>query len=47
MLKDHCLYIHQVLERLRKIGIQADVNKCKFRIQETQFLGFIISIKEI
>ena len=36
-----------MLERLREAGIQADVDKCEFHVQETKFLGFIISIKGI
>ena len=36
-----------MLERLRKDGIQANVDKCKFYIQETTFLGLIISTKSI
>ena len=46
-LKDHRSHIRQVLECLRKAGIQADVDKCKFYIQETKFLGLIISTKGI
>ena len=46
-LKDHYLHVQQVLECLRKVGIQANVNKCKFHIQNTKFFGLIISIKGI
>ena len=46
-LKDHRLHVRQVLERLREAGIQADVDKCEFHVQETKFLGLIISTKGI
>ena len=36
-----------MLERLREAGIQADVDKCKFYVQETKFLGLIISTEGI
>ena len=29
------------------LEIQANVDKCKFRIQKTKFIGLIISIKDI
>ncbi len=47
MLKDHRLHVRQVLERLREVGLQANVDKCEFHVQETKFLGLIISIKGI
>ena len=30
MLNDHYWHIWQVLERLEEVGIQANVDKCKF-----------------
>ncbi len=47
MLKDHHSYVRQMLKRLREAGIQADVDKCEFHVQETKFLGLIISTKGI
>lgn len=47
ILKDHHLHTRQVLEYLHKAEIQADINKCKFHIQKTKFLGRIISTKSI
>ena len=32
-----------MLAKLQKFDIQADVNKCKFHITETKYLGLIIS----
>ena len=36
-----------MLAYLKKAGLQIDINKCKFYITETNFLGFIIKINEI
>ncbi len=46
-LKDHCLHVYQVLESLEKAGIQVDIDKCTFHIEETKFLDLIISTKGI
>ena len=46
-LKDHRSHIRQILESLQEARIQADVNKRKFHVQETRFLGLIISTKGI
>ena len=46
-LKDHYLHVRQVLKRLQKVEIQANIDKCKFHVQKTKFLGFIISIEGI
>ena len=32
------------LKRLRKAGLQLNVNKCEFKIKTTKYLGFIIEI---
>ncbi len=36
-----------MLERLREVWLQADIDKCEFHVQEAKFLGLIISIKGI
>ena len=46
-LKEHKKYVQLVLAKLRKFGIQADVNKCKFHVTKTKYLGLIISIERI
>ena len=46
-LKNHHLHVRQVLECLREAGIQANVDKCEFHVQETKFLDLIISTKDI
>ena len=44
-LQDHCFHVCQVLQHLRKVGLQADIDKCKFHVQKTKFLSPIISTK--
>ena len=39
----HKGYICKVLERLYKAGLQADISKSEFNVQQTKYLGFIIS----
>ncbi len=36
-----------MLERLQEVRLQANIDKCKFYVQEIKFLGFIISTKSI
>lgn len=38
----HEQHVIQVLDRLRKAGLQADINKCEFGVTRTKYLGFII-----
>jgi hypothetical protein len=40
--KKHIQYIRKILQRLREVNIQADVNKCEFYIIEIKFLDIII-----
>ena len=47
MLEDYCSHIRQMLKHLREAGIEVDVNKYKLYIQETNFLGLIISTESI
>ncbi len=46
-LKDYRLHVQQVLEHIQEVGLQADIDKCKFHVQKTKFLGLIISTKGI
>ena len=39
--------LKDVLQRLQEAGLKVDINKCKFHVQETKFLGLIVSIKGI
>lgn len=36
-----------VLAKFQKFGIQANVNKCKFHMTETKYVGLTISTKSI
>jgi hypothetical protein len=40
---EHEAHVKQVLDRLRKAGLQADIKKSEFRVTRTKYLGFIIS----
>ena len=46
-LKEHHSHICQVLQRLREARLQADIDKCEFHVQETKFLGLIVSTEGI
>ena len=46
-LREHKEHVRLVLAKLREFGIQADVDKCKFHVTETKYLGLIISTNGI
>ncbi len=46
-LKKHRFHIRQVLQYLREVGLQADIDKCKFYVQKTKFLSLIVFTKGI
>ena len=37
----------EVLEALVRVDLRLKLEKCKFRVKETKFLGFIIRLREI
>ena len=39
--RKHIDYIHSVLKKFWKAGLQADIQKCEFHIQKTKFLELI------
>ena len=39
--------MQKVLTKLREAGIQANVDKCKFYVTETKYLGLVISVDGI
>lgn len=41
--KEHRKHVRDVLNRLQKVGLQADLKKCEFEVTETKFLGLIVS----
>ena len=46
-LKEHHSHVCQVLQCLREARLQADIDKCEFHVQETKFLGLIVSTEGI
>jgi transposase InsO family protein len=44
---DHQNHVRLVLERLRKAGLQASIQKCEFHVTRTKYLGFIVSTQGI
>ena len=46
-LKEHHFHVLQVLLRLQEGRLEADIDKYKFHVQETKFLGLIVSTKVI
>jgi hypothetical protein len=36
-----------VLLQLYKVGLQADIKKCKFNVTRTKYLGFVISTNRV
>src|SRR5438876_10153245 len=45
--EDHVKHVHQVLQRLLDHGLYVKLEKCEFHVQETRFLGFVISSSDI
>ena len=41
--EEHERHVREVLERLRRHGLYAKLNKCVFHAHEVEFLGFIVS----
>ncbi len=42
--KEHVQHVRQILQKLRDAGLQVDILKCEFHVQETKFLGLLVSI---
>jgi len=45
--KEHTQHVRQVLERLRAVELQVDIEKCEFSVIEIKYLGLIITIHGI
>ncbi|KAJ5134995.1 retrovirus polyprotein [Penicillium bovifimosum] len=41
--EDHRRHVREVLRRLRAAGLQVGIKKCEFSVQQTKFIGFIVS----
>ena len=46
-LKEHKEHVRKVLSKLREAGLYVDIDKCDFHVQETTFLGVIVSTEGI
>ena len=46
-LKEYKEQVNKVLDKLIKAGVQVDIKKSKFYVQETAFLGVIVSINSV
>ena len=42
-LEDHWRHVRKVLQRLRQKGVNLKLKKCEFAVQETNFLGHVVS----
>jgi hypothetical protein len=45
--KKHVKHVKQMLQRLRKVDLQIDIDKCEFFVHETKYLDLIIDRDEI
>ncbi len=45
--KEHREHVTKVLQALQKAGLQLDINKCEFTVQETKYLGLIVTSEGI
>ena len=45
-LEDHYEKVSEVIKRLQRVGLQADINKYEFTVTEVKYLGFIIKTGE-
>ena len=41
--KEHREHVRKILQALQKAGLQIDIKKCEFTVQETKYLGLIIT----
>ena len=46
-LKEHIQHVRAVLKKFKNTQLQLKLKKCKFHVQETEFLGHWIIIKNI
>ncbi len=46
-LKEHKTHVKEVLEKLREVDLQINIDKCKFKIQKISFLKLLIFINDL
>jgi len=47
ILKEHRTHVKEVLEKLREVNLQVNIDKYEFKIQEILFLKLLIFINEL
>jgi len=47
ILKKHRIHVKEVLDKLREVNLQININKCKFKIQKISFLELLIFINDL
>ncbi len=47
ILKEHRTHVKEVLDKLREVDLQIDIDKCKFKIQKISFLELLIFINDL
>ncbi len=46
-LKNHKKHVRQILQKLRKAGLQLNIDKCEFHVQKVKYLGLIVGVDDI
>ncbi len=47
ILKKHRTHVKKMLDKLREVNLQIDIDKCKFKIQKISFLKLLIFINDL
>ncbi len=47
ILKEHRTHVKEVLDKLREVDLQIDIDKCEFKIQKISFLELLIFINDL
>ncbi len=47
ILKEHRIHVKEVLNKLREVDLQIDIDKCEFKIQKISFLKLLIFINDL
>ncbi len=47
ILKEHRIHVKEVLDKLREVNLQININKCKFKIQKILFLELLMFINDL
>jgi len=47
ILKEHRTYVKEVLNKLREVDLQINIDKCEFKIQKISFLELLIFINDL